>query len=180
MSATPDGLNSPGEHRPNPPLTPPLQSGEGALSYREWPAFIRLAKVTHSPTPAHPEQRASARVVEGPAPTLVVSRGLRQAQAERRGRLRSRDGRKLLCKKDPEADDYLCCTSASVHQRKPRTPLLPRRIRSTASPSRSTACCVGMRLSHFRTYGFDGSIKHKKPSSYSGYEPQPIQSGNGS
>ena len=28
MSATPDGLNSPGEHRPNPPLTPPLQGGE--------------------------------------------------------------------------------------------------------------------------------------------------------
>ena len=35
-------------------------------------------------TPGHPELRASAREVEGPAPTLAVQRGLQQAQAERR------------------------------------------------------------------------------------------------
>ena len=42
-------------------------------------------KTTSLTTPAHPEPRALAREVEGPAPTLAVQQGLRQALAERGG-----------------------------------------------------------------------------------------------
>lgn len=90
--------------RPDKPrtVTGPPRSGKPDLPLPQ--AGVKRRRL-HTPPPAHPEQRASARDVEGPAPTLAALRGLRQAQAERRWwRLSHCSGNKLSFSKRPLAD----------------------------------------------------------------------------